>query len=454
MPSIFPPFKSFLAPLLLSSLLLLWIPSQGGASEVHEVTLANGLTVLMKEVHKAPVVTVQVWYRVGSRNEVMGRAGLSHMLEHMMFKGTRRYPKGTFSKIIRKNGGNDNAFTSQDYTAYFENLAADRVELALDLEADRMQNLLLNNKEFQLEREVVKEERRLRTEDDPKSFLVESLYAQAFVQHPYHWPIIGWFSDLNAMTLGDLQRYYDTHYSPNNAILVIVGDIDAKEILPIIQRHFEPIPRGPDPPPVKVIEPEQQGERRLVVKRNAHLPFVMVGYLAPNHSHQDAYALAILESLLSDGKSSRLYQSLVYQQKLALDVGSRYSLLQANPDLFYMYAVVKPGHQADTVEQAIHDQIALLQQFPPTAKELQRAKNQVEASHIFGQDSNFRQAMLLGQSESVGAGWQFLDQFVERIRTVTAKDIQQVARRYFTQDRRTVGILVPTHKAAGVSHDH
>src|SRR5687767_4301742 len=186
------------------------------AAEPHEYILSNGMKVLLVEVPKAPVATVQVWYKVGSRNEVMGRAGLSHMLEHMMFKGTERNPKGTFSRLIRKHGGNDNAFTSQDFTAYFENVAADRVELALSLEADRMQGLLLNEKEFQLEREVVKEERRLRTEDDPQSSLVEMLFAQTFLMHPYHWPVIGWFSDLNAMSLDDLKTYYDTYYSPNN----------------------------------------------------------------------------------------------------------------------------------------------------------------------------------------------------------------------------------------------
>src|SRR5438093_4739834 len=213
------------ALLVLPVLLSLWQSPSAYASEVRESVLTNGLKVLLIEVPKAPVVTVQVWYKVGSRNEVMGRAVLSVMVEHMMLTGTAKYPKGTFSRTIRKNGGNDNAFTSQDFTAYFENLAGDRVELALELEADRMQGLLLDEKEFQLEREVVKEERRLRSEDDPQSFLVESLFAQAFLIHPYHWPVIGWFPDLNAMTLEDLQRHYDVYYSPNNATLVIVGDL-------------------------------------------------------------------------------------------------------------------------------------------------------------------------------------------------------------------------------------
>ncbi|WP_447979183.1 M16 family metallopeptidase [Candidatus Nitrospira bockiana] len=413
------------------------------ASSVHEHVLSNGLKVLLVENTKAPVVTIQIWYKVGSRNEVMGRAGLSHMLEHMMFKGTERNPKGTFSRTIRKNGGNDNAFTSQDFTAYFENLAADRVELALALEADRMQGLLLDEKEFQLEREVVKEERRLRIEDDPQSSLVEMLFAQAFMAHPYHWPVIGWFSDLQAMTLEDLKSYYDTHYSPNNATLIIVGDIKAETLLPTIKRLFEPIPKGPAAPPQRVVEPEQRGERRFMLKRTAELPFVMFGYRTPNYSSEDAYALTILESILSHGKTSRLYRSLVYEQKIALAVGAEYSLLQAEPQLFYCFAVVKPGAKTEEVEQAVYREFERLQQAAPTEQELQRAKNQVEAEYIFGQDSNFRQAMLLGEAETVGAGWRHIDKFLEKIRGVTAQDVQRVARQYLTADNRTVGILVP-----------
>ncbi|HET8580138.1 MAG TPA: pitrilysin family protein, partial [Nitrospiraceae bacterium] len=424
------------ALLALPVLLSLWQSPSAYASEVHESVLTNGLKVLLVEVPKAPVVTVQVWYKVGSRNEVMGRAGLSHMLEHMMFKGTAKYPKGTFSRTIRKNGGNDNAFTSQDFTAYFENLAGDRVELALELEADRMQGLILDEKELQLEREVVKEERRLRLEDDPKSFLVESLLAQAFLIHPYHWPTIGWFPDLNAMTLEDLQRHYDLYYSPNNATLVIVGDIKAETLLPTIKRLFEPIPKGPSPPPQSIVEPEQRGERRIVVKREAQVPFVMAGYRVPNYPSEDSYALTILESILSHGKSSRLYRSLVYEQKTALEVGAEYSLLQADPDLFYCFALVKPGHKVQEVEQALYREIERIQAAAPTEQELQRAKNQVEASYVFGQDSVFRQAMLLGQAESVGAGWGHVEQFLTRMRGVTAEDVQRVARRYFVEDAR------------------
>lgn len=428
---------------LLYALCFVFVTAPAQAVDPQEFVLSNGMRVLIAEVPKAPVATVQVWYKVGSRNEVMGRAGLSHMLEHMMFKGTSKYPKGMFSRLIRKNGGVDNAFTSQDFTAYFENLSADRVVLALEMEADRMQGLILDMNELKTEREVVKEERRLRAEDDPQGALVEALFAQAYLSHPYHWPVIGWFGDLDAMTLDDLQRHYDTYYSPNNATLVIVGDVKADSLLPTIRQLFEPIPRGPEPKPVATMESEQRGERRFFLKREAQVPFVMMGYRVPNFTSEDSYALDLLESILSHGKSSRLYQSLVYDQKLSLAVGAEYGLMQADPGLFYFYALVSPGHKIEQVEDAVNKEIKRLQNEPPTELELQRAKNQVEAARVFEQDSNFRHAMLLGQAESIGAGWRKVDQFLDRIRAVTAKDVQRVAKQYLIDDARTVGILIP-----------
>jgi zinc protease len=311
------------------------------------------------------------------------------------------------------------------------------------MEADRMQGLILDVNELKTEREVVKEERRLRSEDDPQGALVEALFAQAYLSHPYHWPVIGWFGDLDAMTLDDLQRHYDTYYSPNNATLIVVGDIKAEQLLPTIKQLFEPIPRGPEPKPVATMESEQKGERRFLLKREAQVPFVMMGYRVPNYTSDDSYALDVMESILSRGKSSRLYQSLVYDQKLSLAVGAEYGLMQTDPGLFYFYALVSPGQKVEVVEEALHKEIKRLQTDPPTEQELQRAKNQVEAARIFEQDSNFRHAMLLGQAESVGAGWRKVDQFLERIRAVTVKDVQRVAAQYLIEDARTVGTLIP-----------
>lgn len=438
--------KNILRVVIVLAVVTLFLAPQSARAAgmtVQEFALDNGLKILLVEEPKAPVVTVQIWYRVGSRNEVMGRAGLSHMLEHMMFKGTPKYGKGAFSQLIKKNGGNDNAFTSQDYTAYFETLAADKLELALELEADRLQGLLLDDKEFQVEREVVKEERRLRIEDVPSSSLVEHLYAQAFMIHPYHWPIIGWFNDLDAMTIHDLTAYYQTYYAPNNATLVIVGDVKAETALPLIRKYFDGIPRGNPPPPMSVVEPAQKGERRIVVKREAQLPFIYFGYKAPNFTSPDARALAVLESILSGGRSARLYEALVYRKKLALQVGAGYNALAADPELFTFYAVVNPSATVADVEQAVLVEIERLKNAPPSEMELQKAKNQVEANYLFEQDSIFRRAMLLGTAETAGAGWRYIADYVDQVRAVTKEDVQRVARAYLTEDTRTIGILVP-----------
>ena len=432
-------------PLLPAVLVMLSITASAAAAgpKIQEFTLANDMKALIVEEPKAPVITVQIWYKVGSRNEVMGRAGLSHMLEHMMFKGTQKFGKGEFSKIIKKNGGNDNAFTSQDYTAYFENLAADKLDLALAMEADRMQGLLLDDKEFQLEREVVKEERRLRTEDNPQAFLVERMFAQAFMVHPYHWPIIGWFSDLNAMTREDLKHHYERYYVPNNATLVIAGDVKAEQALPLIKKYFEPIPKGSAPSAPEIIEPSQTGERRITVKREAQLPFIYMGYKVVNFKHPDVYPLAVLETILSSGKSSRLHDALVYRKKIALAVGASYSELSADPELYTFYAVVKPGVKIEDVEKALESEIERLKKDGPSDTEMQKAKNQVEARYVFEQDSVFQQAMLLGTAETVGAGWQYVVQYVDNLRKVTKEDVLRVAREYLKEDTRTVGILVP-----------
>lgn len=428
--------------LLLASFLFLPIaPAQ--ARTIQTQTLANGLKVILVEEHKAPVVTIQVWYRAGSRNEVTGRTGLAHLTEHMMFKGTPKYGKGEFSRRVARLGGTENAFTGKDYTAYFENLSADQVGPALHLEADRMTNLLLDPNEFQLEREVVKEERRLRTDDDPQSLVVEYLYATAFLVHPYHAPIIGWMTDLNNLERNDVTAFYKRFYSPNNAILVIVGDIDPKKLLPKIQQTFGKVPKGFPVPSFHMTEPEQNGERRFVIKKEAQLPFVFAGYPVPNFSHPDNYALGVLANILFSGKSSRLYRSLVYEKKLALDIGGEYPNLSANPDLFYIYGVPQPGRTADELEKALYAEIEKLKTEPVTDPELQKAKNQIEAGFIMGQDSNFYRAMQIGIAEAVDAGYAYQESYVENIQKVTKEDLSRAARTYLIEDRRTVGILIP-----------
>ncbi len=429
-------------------LVLLLLPVPARAAEVLEATLENGLKVLLLEDHRSPVATFQVWYRVGSRNERPGLTGLSHLLEHMMFKGTSRYGPGVFATMIEQNGGQDNAFTSQDYTAYFVNLAADRLDIVLELEADRMQNLLLDPQAFQSERQVVMEERRTRTDDDPVAAMGEELSAIAFKLHPYGLPIIGYMEDIRRLTVEDLRAWYETYYVPGNAIIVAVGDFKAPELLEKIRKVFGPIPQGPAPPPVRVVEPPQEGERRVVVKkREARLPFVFMGYLTPTHASADSFALDLLSTILSEGRSSRLYRRLVYEQRLALDAGGDYSFLARDPDLFTFYASVMPGKGVDEVEKALLAEVERLKTEPVTDEELARARNQLEAGFVFRQDSVFRRAMTLARFQLAG-DWRLIDRYLPGIRAVTKADIMRVARTYFDPDKRNTGILLPLSQDA------
>jgi len=416
--------------------------SAPAADEVLEATLANGLRVLLLEDHRSPVVSFQVWYRVGSRNERPAATGLAHLLEHMMFKGTPTYGPRMFSTLVEQNGGQDNAFTSQDHTSYFVNVSADKLDLIVALEADRMRNLLLDPRDFESERQVVMEERRTRTEDDPEGFLGEELSAIAFIAHPYRSPIVGWMEDLRGLTVEELRAFYRTYYVPNNALVVAAGDFKAPELLEKIRRAFGPIPRAGDPPPVKVAEPRQNGERRVTVKKEAQLPLVFIGYPVPNFRSPDAPALELLSMILSEGRSSRLYLRLVYERQIALNAGGDYSYFSTDPNLFWFFATALPGQTPEALERALMQEVERLKTEPVSSTELERAKNQIEASFVFRQDSVYSRASLLARFELIG-GWQLRDQFVPAIRAVTAADLQRVARAYFPDERRNVGVLLP-----------
>lgn len=410
--------------------------------EVFEKVLPNGLKVILLENHRAPLVTFQVVYRVGSRNEEWGKTGLSHMLEHMMFKGTEKVSGTDFSRIIQENGGQYNAFTSEDCTVYFENLSANRVQVAIDLESDRMQNLVLREEDFRTERMVVMEERRLRTEDNPKAFLLEQLGATAFQLQPYHWPTIGWMEDIERFTLEDLKAYYRTYYTPSNAFIVAVGDFKKEELFPRIEKGFGSLVTGAPPDQKKDIDPPQTGERRVSAEREANLPFLVMGYHVPNLKEPDSYVLEVIATLLADGKSSRLYQDLVLQAKIALDVEASQPLLSHDPGLFMISAEPLPGKEVGEVEKALDQQLERLTREPVKERELQKAQNQLEASFIFGRDSLFRQAMVLASHEIL-SDWRKIDDYLPNIRKVTAQDIMRVASRYLIPENRTVGVLIP-----------
>ena len=423
---------------------LLFIPctEAGLKDQVFETILPNGLKVILLENHKAPLVTFQVWYRVGSRNEEWGKTGLSHVLEHMMFKGTGKIGPLEFSRIIQENGGNDNAFTSRDYTAYFENLSSDRIQVSIDLESDRMQNLNLREDDFRTERMVVMEERRLRTDDNPGAVLQEQLEATAFQTQPYHWPIIGWMSDLERLTLEDLKTHYRIYYNPVNAFIVVVGDFRKDDLLPRIEKAFGSYPKGEAPRQEKSIDPPQIGERRIFIKKEAQLPSIVMGYKVPNLREPDSYVLEVIATLLSGGKSSRLYKSLVRDKRLVFGVDADHTLISKDPSLFYLSADLLPGKEVTEIEKALDEEVDRLQKTPVDERELEKAKNQMESSFIYSQDSIFSQAMILARHE-IALSWRAADDYLPSIRKVTPEDIQRVAKRYLVKDNRTVGILIP-----------
>lgn len=435
--------KSLLILFLISLVTPLDLLAADIPENIEKVVLDNGLTIVLMEEHKVPVVTFQVWYKVGSRNETTGRTGLSHLTEHMMFKGTKRYGKGFFSKTVAKNGGTENAFTGNDYTAYFENFSADRIDLAIELEADRMQNLLIDPLEFDLERSVVMEERRTRTDDDPYAYLIESLYAISFLVHPYHLPVIGWMSDLENIKHEDVVRHYKQYYVPNNATIVVVGDFDTESLLAKIDAHFGKIHREIAPLQKVSPEPPQIGIRRIRMKREAQFPFVFIGYRAPNYKNNDSYALTVLLNILTSGKSARLHRSLVYEQQIAIDTGGYYSGLTTDPELFYIYATAQPGKTVENLEIALSTEVAYLQTELVAERELEKAKNQIKAEYIMGFDSNFFRAMQIGTAETVGAGYQYVLDYIDHIQRVTEEDVMRVAKTYLVKDKKNVGILIP-----------
>ena len=414
--------------------------------DVAEATLENGLRVLVLEDHRSPVVSIQVWYRVGSRNERPGATGLAHFLEHMMFKGTPTYGKGEFARLVEQNGGQDNAFTTQDETSYFVDIAADRMDMVLRLEADRMRHLLLDPKEIDSERQVVMEERRTRTEDDADGLTSEEMNSLAFKAHPYRWPVIGWMEDIKRINATELRAFYDTYYQPNNAILVVVGDVTTAALMTKVRQLFGPIPRGPEPPPVTAIEPPQIDERRLVVKKaGAQLPVVDLAWHVPNHRSPDAPALELLSTILSEGRASRLYRKLVYEQRLALGAGGDYSYFSLDPNLFSFWATPLPGNTAEVLDRALWSEVELLKKERVPEEELERAKNQIEAAFVWQQDSVHSRASSLARFELAGS-WRLQADFVPRIRAVTAADLERVARAYFPFDRKNVAILVPAEE--------
>lgn len=416
-------------------------------TDTHEFTLDNGLKLVVREDHRAPVVVSQVWYKVGSSYEHDGITGVSHVLEHMMFKGTEKHPPGEFSRIIAANGGRENAFTGRDYTAYFQRLEKSRLEISFKLEADRMRNLLLPADEFKKELQVVMEERRLRTEDDPQSLTAEQFFATAFLTGPYHHPVIGWMDDLRHLNVDDLEAWYDKWYAPNNATVVVVGDVNPGEVHALAEKHFGGH-RVRDLPAAKPHrDVAQRGQRAINVKAPAKLPYLIMGYKVPvlNTAAQEwePYALEVLAGVLDGGNSARLPRHLIRGSQIASDVSAGYNLYSRNDSLFHLDGTPAGGHSAAELKQALQEQIKRLQNELISDDELERIKAQVVAGDVYQRDSVFYQAMTIGILETVGLGWRVGEQYVDGIRDVTAEQVQKVARKYLIDERLTIAELKP-----------
>lgn len=410
--------------------------------QVTQHVLNNGLTVIILEDHRAPVATLQVWYKVGSRNERPGITGISHLLEHLMFRGTSTYGKGEFSRLIQERGGRHNAFTSADQTVYFESAAVQHLDLFLELESDRMAHVMLDEEGFLSEQKIVMEERRLRTADEPSSDLWEQVSAAAFTAHPYGWPVVGWMHDLETVTLADVKAYRQTYYAPGNAILVIAGDVTPESLLPRIHKTFGQVPAGPAIPQVTSVEPPQRGERRVFLKRPASLPLYIAGYHVPTFEHDESFALSIAATILGGGRSARLQRSLVEDQQLVLSANAGYDRTSIDPTLFTLSMRIAPGKTWQAAEQALSEEIDRLKTTRVTEKELERAKNLIESRFTYAQDSFFYRALQLGQYAALG-DWNLILKVIPGLRAVTAEQVQQVAQKYLIDTNRTVGILEP-----------
>ncbi len=423
--------------------------------QVRETFFDNGLKVLTRELHNAPVASLWVWYRVGSRNEVLGITGAAHWVEHMMFKGTEKLGKGDVFKLVTRNGGVNNAFTWLDYTAYFETIPSSRLDVAIDIEADRMVNARFDPAEVESERTVIISEREGH-ENDPGFWLAEELQATAYKVHPYHHETIGWKADLQRMTRDDLYNFYKKYYVPNNATVVAVGDFDTDALLAKLQATFGAIPRGHDVPALTIDEPEQAGERRVVVRRPGAAPYFMAAYKAPRATDPDFYATMMLAGVLSGssglamgrtspGRSTRLYRALV-EKSLTADASVFYRPM-LDPYLFQVSATARPGVPLEKIEKAVFVELDRIADKPITDLEYEKVLKQTRAQYVYGEDGVANHGYRLGMLDVV-ASWRMYETFLENLESVSKDDVQRVAAKYLAESNRTVGWFVPSNQAA------
>jgi zinc protease len=417
------------------------------AEPAQEFMLENGMKIIVKEDHRAPTAAHMVWYRIGSMDEQNGTTGVAHALEHMMFKGTTSLKPGEFSSRVAALGGRENAFTSKDYTGYYQQIEKSRLEAVMALEADRMANLVFDKDEFSREIKVVMEERRLRTEDQASARVYEALNAAAFVAHPYHHPIVGWMDDLEHMTVEDAKAWHDRFYAPNNATMVVTGDVDAQQVRTLAEKYFGKITPKSIPVTRPQNEPLQQGVRRIIVKAPAENPYVALAFKAPTlrdvEKDDDVHALEVLSAVLDGFDNARLPARLVRTERVANSVGASYSSNARGPVLFVLDGTPAAGTTTEQLEKLLRAEVQRVAQEGVTEDELKRVKNQLIAGQIYKRDSVFGQAMEIGVMEMTGISHKQIDRIIEKLGQVTAKQVQAVAAKYFNDDQLTVATLVP-----------
>ncbi len=422
------------------------------AAHAQEFRLSNGMRIIVQEDKRAPTVAHMIWYRIGSMDELSGTTGVAHVLEHMMFKGTKKLKPGDFSAKVAALGGRDNAFTSKDYTAYYQQIEKSRLEEVMSLEADRMQNLTMDKAEFAKEINVVMEERRLRTDDQPISKVYEALNFTAFTSHPYRNPIIGWMDDLKNMTAADALAWYERWYAPNNATMVVTGDVEAKQVRDLAEKYFSKIPVKTLPKTKPQNDPPQIGLRRVVVKAPAENAYVVLAFKVPTlhdvEKDDDAHALDVLAAVLDGYDNARLPAKLVRTDRVANSAGASYDSISRGPSLFMLMGVPALGTSTEQLEQHLLAEVTSIATNGVSAAELKRVKTQLIASQIYKRDSVFGQAMEIGSMEMAGISSRQIDRIIEKLAAVTPEEVQAVAQKYFSEDQLTVASLVPLPLAA------
>lgn len=435
---------AFLAAFILLATVL---PARAEVFAPQSFTLDNGMQVVVVSNHRAPVVTHMVWYKAGAMDEASGHTGAAHLLEHLMFKGTEAYPDGAFSQIVARNGGRENAFTSQDYTGYYQSVAADRLELMMQLESDRMVNLVMHQEDVDTEREVVREERRSRIENEPGSRLGEQATAAFYKNHPYRNPVIGWDHELRALTRENMLDFYRAWYAPNNAILVVVGDVTVDEVRPLAEKYYGRIPARELPERIDWYEPPALATQQVVLKDpQVRQPSWSRRYHAPSYSYgetEHAYPLQVLSDILGGGPTSRLYRSLVVEQKVAAGAGAWYGPTARGPSTFGFYATPVPGGSLDDVEDAVEAEIGQVLRDGVTEDEVRRSIARLQAEAIYARDSLQTPAQVIGTSLAVGMSVEDVEAWPERIGDVTVEAVNKAVRAVLAGEAPMTTLLLP-----------